>query len=246
MKFRSIVSFSHNSRTNAIFCLIFMIISSLQSLVWSVRIHPQEKVKAIWNRQILFVICLKDPNQNEGVLNWYHVGRYEPIDDNSEAPVYQQHGADSAKLFLVNVPKRYSGFYECRQTKNSKVISSDKFELKVYNSIETEGNKDSYVGTEGDAFTMLCFSKFDSDRDATEAQVSWIHNNIRIVDDDKHFTVRSRVEQSVTQKTIRSTLGFKRLIKENEGVYTCESVYANPFLTDMKSIDINLRVQCKP
>ncbi|CAG2179521.1 unnamed protein product, partial [Oppiella nova] len=92
---------------------------------------------------------------------------------------------------------------------------------------------------------MLCFSKFDSDREATEAQVSWIHNNIRIVD-DKHFTVRSRVEQSVSQKTIRSTLSFKRLIKENEGVYTCESVYANPLLTDMKSIDINLRVQFKP
>ncbi|CAG2164886.1 unnamed protein product, partial [Oppiella nova] len=211
-------------------------------------IEPREKVMAIWNRQTLFVICLKDVNQTDGVLNWYRVsrhvmGRHEPIDDNSQAPVYQQHGPDSVKLFLVNVPKRNSGFYECRHTKDNKVFSSDKFELKVYNSIEMDGNKYTNVGTEGDAFAMLCFSKFDSDREATEVEVTWIRNNSRIVDDDNHIRVRTRVEQSVSQKTIRSTLGFKRLVKKDEGVYTCESVYANPFLADaMSGLDVKHRI----
>lgn len=59
------------------------------------------------------------------------------------------------------------------------------------------------------------------------------------------FSVSQRVEQSVTQKSVKSTLNIRRLTKEMEGIYVCQSEYGNQYLTDMKQIDINLRVQCK-
>ncbi|XP_054164601.1 uncharacterized protein LOC128962260 [Oppia nitens] len=249
MKIKSIVScFSDSLRTNVVtIYLIFMIISSFETLIESVRITPHDKLKAIWNTQHLFVNCNKDSKLRDGVINWYSLSNNESITDNSKAPVYQQHSRDSVKLFLVNPSKRYSGVYECRHTKDKKTISSEKFELKIYNSINIDGNKDSYVGVEGDNYKMTCSAKFDPETDpTTEAQVSWLHNNVPIGENEKQITVRSETKQSVEVKIIRSFLNIKNLNKDQEGIYTCEGQYANSYLTDVKNIDINLRVQFRP
>ena len=71
MKFRSILSFSPEMRTNVIFCLLFVILFSLQSLIPCVQILPNKKIIAILDSQTLFVTCKKSGSQPEGYLKWY-------------------------------------------------------------------------------------------------------------------------------------------------------------------------------
>ena len=102
----------------------------------------------------------------------------------------------------MNVPKKQSGTYECRHFLGDRIISSDRFQLKVYNSINMEGNKDSYIGIETESFSMSCSARFDSE--ATEAGITWLHNNLPIKDGQGQFDVMNTVIQSITQKKVRS------------------------------------------
>ena len=144
----------------------------------------------------------------------------------------------------MNVPKNQSETYEYRHFLGDRIISSDRIQLKVYNTINMEGNEDSHIGIEDESFSMSCFAKFDSE--ATEARITWFHNNLPIKDGQGQFNVMNTVIQSVTQKKVRSTLRIRRLNKKNEGIYVCEAVYDKPILNDIKTVDINLRVQFKP
>jgi hypothetical protein len=107
-----------------------------------------------------------------------------------------------------------------------------------------EGNKDSVVGTEGHSLSMYCQAKFDPD--GSDASISWMFNNLHIKDREGDFSVKNEVQQSMSEKKVKSFLRINKLSKENEGIYMCQSSYGNSYLTDMKQIDINLRVQFKP
>ena len=97
MKFRSILSFIPEMRTNSIFCFFCVILFSLQSLVTSkfyqlfnclktkqlkciyvkgVQILPSEKTKAIWNSQNLFVTCKKTGPQTAGISQYFEIHSY--------------------------------------------------------------------------------------------------------------------------------------------------------------------------
>jgi hypothetical protein len=47
------------------------------------------------------------------------------------------------------------------------------------------------------------------------------------------------------QLILKNILTIKDLAKENEGIYTCKAVTSNQHLSDMKDLEMNLRVQCK-
>jgi len=62
---------------------------------------------------------------------------------------------------------------------------------------------------------------------------------------DSHFSTGLTRKESMTQLTLRNNLVIKNLTKENEGLYICKALSMNPHTTDMKDIEINVRVQCK-
>ena len=61
---------------------------------------------------------------------------------------------------------------------NGREFASYKFKLKVYKFINMDNNSVSYLGIEGQTFSMPCLARFDSD--STETEISWYHNNIQI------------------------------------------------------------------
>ena len=102
-------------RTNTIF--FFLVFVSLQSLISSVRLIPNEKVIGIWSHQDHVISCSKDDNRTGGIVRWY--AYRQPIGESHQSPLYAKQDRDSAKLVMNKVSKKI--FWIIRvQTRNGR------------------------------------------------------------------------------------------------------------------------------
>ncbi len=59
------------------------------------------------------------------------------------------------------------------------------------------------------------------------------------------YSIDIRRNEGNGQLSLRNTLTIRNLTKENEGSYICKAFTSNQHLSDMKTLEMHLRVQCK-
>lgn len=239
------MKYSPQLRTNIMFCFIFAIFCCLQSYTFGVSLQPRLAEIGLWTTQSSFFTCTPDKSENDGTLKWINPKGME-IDDNSRAPIHvgPDMGPMGVKIFFRNPNKDDSGEYKCQFQKEGRALSTLSLRLHVYKAIDMRGNKESFVGQQGDTFTMTCITKFDTS--GTDSQTTWWFNNHMITSGVGQYSTEIKRNEGNGQLILKNILTIKDLAKENEGIYTCKAVTSNQHLSDMKDLEMNLRVQFGP
>ena len=81
-----------------------------------------------------------------------------------------------------------------------------------------------------------------------EAQVTWVtdSNKKNLVNSNRHqFDVR-REDLNMEEVVIKNTLRITNVSRVDAGQYQCQAIYSNDYLSDIKTVHIELLVQSRP
>ena len=87
-------------------------------------------------------------------------------------------------------------------------------------------------------------AKFDSE--TAEAQVIWIHEHSAAITDLSRYNIQTKTDDAFSRKVIISTMFISKVKRYDAGLYICQAIYSNAYLSDIKSTDIEVIVQFKP
>jgi len=207
-------------------------------------LQPNQPEKAYWTGEQFMVTCMNQTRvhtESEHHLEWLDRDNQRIVEEPSNRIHVERTDDQGLRLVNLDTKKRDAGQYRCVMVQGGEARETIVFNLIVYEATNFHGTKENEIAQEGTSFTMTCHVRFDDDH--VSAAVSWWFNNTPIASLEN---AEDYAASDHDPRRGRSTLTIKQVRKEHGGTYGCQAVTLNKHISDIRTHNINLRVQYKP